>query len=245
MNPPSAVSSPGDVTACDGAAVALTAAFEGTCELYVWETQEDGSGQWVVCGGDAPVLSLPVVTPEDDGAYRCTCINSCGQATTAPGSLTVYAYPVLVEEPQDTCARPGETAVLSAPIEAGGAGPAVYLWFKDGMYFDGPFIDDPELTLTNVQPSDAGLYVATIYFESACVTNSRQAELTVGDCCTSPGDLDDDGDVDLTDFARFQACFGPGGGLEAGCTCGDLNSDDDIDLADYGQWEAAFGGPAE
>jgi hypothetical protein len=156
----------------------------------------------------------------------------------------VYTYPVIAEQPQDTCVRLGETAVLAAPIEASGTGPAIYLWFRNGMYFAGPFVDDPVLTIPDVEPGDAGLYVATIYFESACVTRSVPAELTAGGCCTVPGDLDDDGDVDLIDFARFQGCFDPGGGPEAECTCGDLDGDDDIDLSDYGRWEATFEGPA-
>ena len=52
-------------------------------------------------------------------------------------------------------------------------------------------------------------------------------------------------DVDLHDFALFQACFGPGMGLQVGCECANMDfSNDDVDLGDYALWEAGLGGPS-
>lgn len=59
-------------------------------------------------------------------------------------------------------------------------------------------------------------------------------------------DLDDDGDVDLTDFALFLPCFnGPGRPpAQAGCEGADLDGDTDVDLADFGLFLPCFNGPS-
>ncbi len=63
-------------------------------------------------------------------------------------------------------------------------------------------------------------------------------------------DVDDDGDVDLTDFGAFSACFNGPNRLWAGsplagqgCACVDLDGDGDVDLADFGGFSACFNGP--
>jgi cytosine/adenosine deaminase-related metal-dependent hydrolase len=59
------------------------------------------------------------------------------------------------------------------------------------------------------------------------------------------GDLDRDGDVDVHDYAIFEACLSgpdlphPGG---AACQQADLNSDNDVDLADYAILHMCFSG---
>ena len=59
-----------------------------------------------------------------------------------------------------------------------------------------------------------------------------------------PGDCDQDGDVDLDDFASFAACVqGPGGGLGLGCGCFDFDDSGDVDLADFAAFQTAFTGP--
>jgi len=60
-----------------------------------------------------------------------------------------------------------------------------------------------------------------------------------------PADLDRDMDVDLADFALFQACFnGPNRLPAGGCTRdADLDGDADVDLADFGVFQNCFNGP--
>jgi hypothetical protein len=59
------------------------------------------------------------------------------------------------------------------------------------------------------------------------------------------GDYDEDGDVDLVDFAAFQTCFtGPGNLPSASCRVAfDSDDDADIDLADFGNFQLSFTGP--
>jgi hypothetical protein len=59
-----------------------------------------------------------------------------------------------------------------------------------------------------------------------------------------PGDFDDDGDVDLTDFGAFQLCFtgSDGGPVGPECEPGDFDGDGDVDLTDFGSYQLAFTG---
>jgi choice-of-anchor B domain-containing protein len=56
------------------------------------------------------------------------------------------------------------------------------------------------------------------------------------------GDWDVDGDVDLLDYARMQACWGEVG-VSAGCLPGDLTGDDTIDADDYTLFNGILAGP--
>ncbi len=58
------------------------------------------------------------------------------------------------------------------------------------------------------------------------------------------GDFDADGDVDLGDFAKFQACLSQRAGtLTAECAAGDFDGDGKIDLVDYKRFQAALANP--
>jgi len=58
-----------------------------------------------------------------------------------------------------------------------------------------------------------------------------------------PGDCDQDGDIDLDDFAVFAACLtGPSGEPPPGCDLADLDGDTDVDLADAARFQGAFTG---
>ncbi len=58
-----------------------------------------------------------------------------------------------------------------------------------------------------------------------------------------PGDLDEDGDVDLVDHSSFQKCLtGPGGTASAECGAADFDNDNDVDLIDWYGFQAVFTG---
>ena len=57
------------------------------------------------------------------------------------------------------------------------------------------------------------------------------------------GDEDGDSDVDLADYAAFEACYsGPGGGVLPDCDAADFDEDDDVDLADFATLQSVFTG---
>jgi len=83
--------------------------------------------------------------------------------------------------------------------------------------------------VTYLDPTDPGLGSLRVY-------GTVHGEVYV----PLPGDLDEDGDVDLVDFAAFEACLnGPGvtdppaGCAPAAFTAADLEVDGDVDLADF------------
>jgi hypothetical protein len=58
-----------------------------------------------------------------------------------------------------------------------------------------------------------------------------------------PGDVNDDGDVDLDDYHAWVDCLtGPGIPTTAGCEPADLQADDDVDLADFSTFQRVFRG---
>lgn len=50
-----------------------------------------------------------------------------------------------------------------------------------------------------------------------------------------PGDMDRDGDVDVTDFGLFQACFSGSAVAQPSTACAraKIDADTDVDVADY------------
>jgi hypothetical protein len=58
-----------------------------------------------------------------------------------------------------------------------------------------------------------------------------------------PGDFDGDGDIDQTDFAHLQACFGGEAvTYSPGCRDADLNVDGDVDSGDFSLFAPCMGG---
>jgi hypothetical protein len=58
------------------------------------------------------------------------------------------------------------------------------------------------------------------------------------------GDADGDGDVDLADYAAWEACLhGVGATVDGGCAAFDSDSDGDVDLMDFASWATLFTGP--
>jgi hypothetical protein len=62
--------------------------------------------------------------------------------------------------------------------------------------------------------------------------------------CPRFADLDDNGLVNLGDFARFQNCFtGNVGTVGDECACGDYDGDDRVTLADFVAFFGVFAAP--
>ncbi len=124
-----------------------------------------------------------------------------------------------------------------------------------------PHAYNPDQADTDGNPGDG---VGDVCDNCPNLSNSDQADVDgdgVGDPCdtcdnTPPGcpvtpngcvasDFDEDGDVDLTDFGVFQACFnGPNRPYASpSCVPADFDTDTDVDLADFGLLQGCFNGP--
>ena len=108
-------------------------------------------------------------------------------------------------------------------------------------------IDNMFLTLPGNSFADAEVYTVAVAFDQEIATWPIGGTLTFDNVSlvqSGSPDCDLDGDIDLRDFAYFQACFtGEGGGVPTGCECADLNSDGNVDLGDYGLVNLRMEGP--
>lgn len=93
----------------------------------------------------------------------------------------------------------------------------------------------------------AGQHQGTITITAANASNSPQTVTVVINVAqpSTPGDFDQDGDVDQQDFGRFQACL-TGPGIiqdEPSCAAARLDADVDVDQDDFGIFQRCFSGP--
>lgn len=86
---------------------------------------------------------------------------------------------------------------------------------------------------------------ATIGQTDAGVLTGSGFELTGGFWFQIPlMDCDEDGDVRISDHARFVACdLGPAEVISTECRCFDVNASDTVDLRDFAAFQRAFTGP--
>ena len=90
------------------------------------------------------------------------------------------------------------------------------------------------LVLGALQPEDAGVYqVLAFTLPPVCIAYSDTAVVEVGGCCDVPGDVDEDGDVDLADVQPFMLCFGADVVDAPLCACADLDGDGTVDIEDW------------
>jgi len=184
-----------------------------------------------------------------------------------PGSSFNYAQDLKVAPPGPVLARSpagfshtipfeGSPAADSFTVWNAGEGTLEYTITDNGCYW----LDVNPLSGTSTGEADtmtiayatAGLgpggYDCTITI-SAPGADPPEATIALHVTVEPPsyrGDFDLDQDVDLGDFAYFQACFnGPNRSyaLPGSCDRPDLDSDNDVDLSDFGAFQACFNGP--
>jgi hypothetical protein len=220
---------------------------------YSW--QHDGSALvngGRVMGADTSQLQILNVTPADAGYYRCRATNACHadvSSDPARGRLIVID-PVFTELPVGACVVAGGTAVFDATAQS--PLPVQYAWYRNGTLLgngggvSGAFTDS--VTIANVPAGYEGSQFTAVAFTTnpVCVAEGADAVLLVGDCpaCAVPGDADGDEDIDLADFARFAACFGPAGGNDPGCACVNVRQQGPaINLLDYTRFSTLLDAP--
>ena len=98
---------------------------------------------------------------------------------------------------------------------------------------------------TTAHPDGLHVLQVTVYDrflnEKSLTRNVYVTNTPAGRC-----DSDHDGDVDVSDFGFFQACFnGPGQPAAMGSLCGpvDLDDDGDVDVNDFAGFQACYNGP--
>ena len=167
---------PQSQTVAAGSSATFTVAAAGAAPLNY---------QWQFNGADLPgatstSVTLADVQPANAGNYTVVVTNSTGSVTSAVAVLTVLVPPVITTQPQSLTNVMGTTASFSAT--ATGSAPLSYQWQLNGVNLaNGARIGGAKtntLSVTNVQPADAGSYTL-MASNAAGVVTSAVAVLTV------------------------------------------------------------------
>jgi hypothetical protein len=121
------------------------------------------------------VLNLTNVQAAHEGTYSVVLTNANGLATTQSATLTLWRRPVITQQPTNQNVPAGSDAAFTVTAE-GTAPLRSQWWFNQTNLLSGATA--PTLTLTNVQPWQAGAYRVIITNAVGSVT-SDVATLTV------------------------------------------------------------------
>jgi pectate lyase len=168
-----------DQTALVGQNATFNVLVSGTLPLnYQWYYNTN----MLLTNATSSVLTLTNVQLSDSGGYSVVVTNANGSVTSSVAQLIVSAAvaPSITTQPQDQSnILPGATATFS--VIASGSDPLSYQWYYNTHTLL-TNATDSTLTITNVQPGNAGSYSVTVSNLAGGVISSN-AFLTVN---TSP-----------------------------------------------------------
>ena len=167
--PPSVTTDPQDQTVLVGQDASFNVLASGTLPLsYQWYYNTNS----VLTNATGSAFTVTNAQLTDAGGYSVIISNAYGLATSAVAQLTVNVpdQPSIITQPQDQTVPPGGTANFT--VTAGGSEPLSYQWY----YNNNTLLTnatDPTLTITNVQPGDAGAYSVTVSNLAGIITSSN------------------------------------------------------------------------
>ena len=181
-------------------------------------------------------------------------VNDCGESDPSTG-MTVRSLSIAPDEarivPSPSTPAVNESIVWTA---VGGFGPGTvqyyrYAWDQSPTHtWTGLETQWSTGTITTLPVVSGAWYLHVQGYNGDGIANgSYDYEVTAG--INIAPDLDDDGDVDETDFTLFDSCIsGPAGAPELGCADRDFDGDNDVDQVDFGIFQRCYSGegnPAE
>ena len=117
-------------------------------------------------------LTLTNCQLTDSGEYSVVVSNTSGSDTSAVANLsvTIPTAPTISVQPQGQTVLPGES--FSFNVVAGGSEPLIYQWYFNT---DTPVANanDSTLTLTNIDPTEAGSYSVVVSNLAGSITSSN------------------------------------------------------------------------
>jgi len=119
-------------------------------------------------------LHISDLAPTNAGSYQVVVSNANQAVTSAPATLTVETEPTISRQPQSVSTQPCENATFQ--VTATAACTLLYQWRFEGQAINGA--TNSTLTLTNLQPADAGSYDVIVSSAYTSVFSSL-AELTL------------------------------------------------------------------
>jgi hypothetical protein len=163
---------PASQTVLQGSRVLFSVTATGTSPLF-YQWSQDGAG---LPGQTNRTLLISIAQASSAGSYWVVVSNVFGSITSAPALLEVLTRPEIVEAPKDLIAVAGQTAEFV--VVATGTIPLRYSWRRNGQLLPASLQGQPVLTLSKVQPADAGSYTVTVT-NLYGATSSPPALLTV------------------------------------------------------------------
>jgi P pilus assembly chaperone PapD len=146
------VHSPADQTVCPGGNAHFAIDATGTALSYQWY-----KAAALLAGATTNTLTLTNAQSADAGIYSVVVTGTCGLPQTNSATLTVSSNVVITMGPSDQTVCQGSSANFS--VTALGAG-LTFQWYRGNSLIAGQIA--PDLLLTNVQSSDAGLYMVVV-----------------------------------------------------------------------------------
>ncbi len=174
---PAVTQHPSAATVYAGETATFTVACSGMSLVYQWQkngTDLTEGGHY--SGVDTATLTISDVSLDDAASYRCTVINSSGNATSTAAALTVWIATSITQQPQAQTVCAG--AAVSFTVTAVGESTISYQWQKNGTNIAGA--TGSTLQISSATPGDAANYRCIVTGLRGTVT-SEAAGLTVND----------------------------------------------------------------
>jgi uncharacterized repeat protein (TIGR01451 family) len=161
---------PTNVAVIEGATASFSAAATSTpSPAFQWFFNTTNP-----VGGNSGLLTLTNVQSSQAGSYFVRVTNAVGSTNSSPATLSVYVPPAISSGPTNQAVAQGGS--VSFAVSASGIPAPGYQWFFNATNPVG--VNSSVLTLTGVQPSQAGLYTVLVT-NAAGSTNSGAARLTM------------------------------------------------------------------
>jgi len=182
--PPKVTKQPVSVTVEEGQSAVFESTASGVPTPTVqWELSTNAGSTWTpVAGATTEQLTIASANTSENGdEYRAVFINTAGQATSKPATLTVHNIPAVIEQPASTTVEEGQNAVFEATA-SGFPTPTVQWQLSTNGGTTWANISGAtanQLTVTNIKTSDNGREYRAVFTNVAGKTPSTAATLTV------------------------------------------------------------------
>lgn len=235
-------------TVCPGEWVVLSVVTDAILPSYQWRRGETGlaDGANLIGTNSSNLLIVSAAAADSADDYNCVVsdwVFGCDGVSDYAEIIVDPWDAVITQQPADQTVAVDSLITLSIMLEY----PMfhTYQWRKDGaaLVDDGHASGSGSTTLYvfPTQVADAGSYDCEIsgLLGAHCTVMSDAANVTVEPASQCSGDLDSDGDVDLSDLSTLLANYGATNG--AALEDGDSDGDGDVDLADLSALLADYG----
>jgi hypothetical protein len=166
---PTITEQPQSATVPVGATATLSISATGEAPLsYRWIF-----GPSALPGATNATLTIPNVSPTNAGIYKAIVFNAFGFVVSRPAILTVEepTTPVITNQPAGQTVPPGSSVTLN--VGYSGTGPFYFQWRRNGINI--AEATNETLTLSSVQPADAGDYSVVVFTDAGAALSDAAA----------------------------------------------------------------------